>query len=256
MTTIDTPAGRWARCYPHQPQDPALRLFCFPYAGAGASIFKDWQLQPETGVQLWAMQPPGRENRMGEPPLRRWEPLLTSYLEAILPLLDRPFALFGHSVGALVAFELARLLRLRGGPAPERLFLSAHRAPELPSKQGPVSHLEEPAFLERLLEMAGPSPSAIRDPELLSVLAPLLRADFELCENYRYVPGAPLSVPFTCYAADDDSEVDPPDVAAWERHTTGGCRLLRFDGGHLFIRDRAPAVLADIAADLSLSRWM
>ena len=131
-TTDNRSSTRWLRSYPGQPPAPAIRLFCFPYAGAGASIYRDWRLPSEAGVQVLAVQPPGRENRREVPPLRRIEPMLDACARELAPLADRPFAFFGHSMGALVAFELTRLLRRRGSPLPAHLFLSAHRAPDLP----------------------------------------------------------------------------------------------------------------------------
>ena len=244
------PSAQWARRYAGQCPDPAVRLFCFPYAGAGASVYRDWRL-PRTDAEVWAVQPPGRENRTGEPPIRRIEPLLEGYAAGLGHLLDRPFAFFGHSLGALVAFELTRLMRRRGGPRPAYLFLSARRAPGRPAKRGPVSGLAQEEFLARLSAMAGSSQSVVRDRELLIALAPLMRADFEVCETYRYRPERPIDVPVRCYAADDDSEVDPDDVAAWRDYTTGRCDLRLFTGGHLFLRDHGRQLMADVAAALA-----
>jgi surfactin synthase thioesterase subunit len=242
---------RWLRCPGGRHPDPDLRLFCFPYAGAGASVFRTWRLPGRPAAEVWAAQPPGRENRLGEVPLHRIEPLLDRYVEKLGPLLDRPFAFFGHSLGAVVAYELTRLLRRSGGPQSVHLFLSAHRAPDRPPKREPVSPLDDAPFIDRMLEMAGASRSVVRHRDVLLALAPTIRADLELAETYRYHAEAPIGVPISCYGADDDSEVDLPDVAAWSRHTTAACRLLAFTGGHLFLLDRAGEILNDIAARLA-----
>lgn len=229
---------------------PALRLFCFPYAGAGASIYAGWQLPDGLPAEVWAVQPPGRENRRAEPCITDVDSLVRAYARHLLPLLDRPFAFFGHSLGALAAFELTRLLRQQRAPLPVQLFLAAHRAPDLLPKRGPVSTLSDDQFVARMWEIAGPSRSVIRDPELLLLLAPTIRSDFAACERYRYVPDAPLEAPVTCFAAVDDCELDLPEVAAWERHTFGAFQLRRYRGGHLFVRDHAHQLLAAMADDI------
>jgi medium-chain acyl-[acyl-carrier-protein] hydrolase len=229
---------------------PAMRLICLPYAGTGASMFNDWDLPEELAAEVWAVQPPGRENRWGEAPLRRVEPVVREIARAVRPLLDRPFALFGHSMGALLAFELCRELRRSGDPMPVRLMVSAHRAPDLPPWRPEASTLPDPEFLARLDEMAGPSAAVPRDPQVLLLLAPLIRADFELCERYEHTAGPPLGVPLSCFAAVDDPEVRVDEMVDWRRHTTGECRLHPFRGGHLFLRERRPEVVRLVAEDL------
>jgi medium-chain acyl-[acyl-carrier-protein] hydrolase len=243
-------ATRWLRRCGGSPA-PALRLICLPYAGAGASMFNTWQLPDRLAAEVWAVQPPGRENRWREPSVRRVEPMVHAIATALRPLLDVPFALFGHSMGALLAFEVCRFLRRGGAPQPVRLFVSAHRSPDLPAWRPPVSPLAEPQFMARLAEMTGPSRSVVLDPELLSVFAPMMRADFELCETYRYTVDDPLDMPFSCFAAVDDPEVRVDEVLAWQRHTSRESRVHCLAGGHLFLRDHADTVRALIAADLT-----
>jgi medium-chain acyl-[acyl-carrier-protein] hydrolase len=242
-------ASRWIRRYAGVPS-PRVRLICLPYAGGSASLFRSWRLPAELAAEVLAVQLPGRENRAGEPPVRRLEPVVRALAGELAPLLDRPFAFFGHSMGALLAFELARVLRQGGGPAPAHLYVSAHRAPDLPNRHPGISTLPDAEFVARMDELAGPSPSAVRSSELLLLLAPTTRADFELCEHYAYRPGEPLDTPVTCFTAVDDPQVDEAESAAWRRHTTGPFRLHRLTGGHLFVRDHAPAVLAHVAGGL------
>jgi medium-chain acyl-[acyl-carrier-protein] hydrolase len=246
------PSTVWARKYSGCHGQIALRLLCFHHAGSGASLFRNWRLPEDLSAEVWAVQLPGRENRRAEEPFRRIEPLLATLLDELRPLLDRPFAFFGHSMGALIAFELSRELRRADRPLPVRLFLSARRSPELASRHPDASTLPDPEFFAKLDLLAGESPSAIRDPELIELLAPLIRTDFELCESYRYRDEAPLPVPFSCLSATDDAEVDWAEVAAWERHSSVSCRHRVYSGSHLFIRDHEQSVLADIAADLRL----
>jgi surfactin synthase thioesterase subunit len=229
---------------------PAVRLICFPFAGSGISTFQGWRLPAELAGEVWTVRLPGRESRWREPLPSSLPALLDDLVQQVDVLLDRPFAFFGHSMGALVAFEMARLLIRRGGQLPVRLFLSAHRAPDRPPKREPMSVLTDEQLLARLLEMAGPSRSAVRDPELLMLAAPVVRADVGLCERYRYQVGTVMSTPVTCFAAVDDSEVDVPDVAAWQWHTRSPGRLVTFSGGHLFLRDRSAEILREITYDL------
>lgn len=244
---------RWIRPVSPRHPTPAVRLVCVPYAGAGASVYQGWRLPAELATEVWAFQPPGREGRHREPLATTLESLLDGYLEGLAQVADRPFALFGHSLGALVAFELARRLRRTGGPRPAHLFLSGYRAPHRPPTREPISTLPDDRFLARMWEIAGPSPSAIRDPDLLLQLAPVTRTDCAILERYRYEPEEPLDIPFSCFAADDDCEVAVADVAAWAEHTTRGCWHRRYQGGHLFPRDHARQLQAEIATDLVLA---
>jgi medium-chain acyl-[acyl-carrier-protein] hydrolase len=246
--------GRWARPVSGRHGAPALRLFCFPYAGAGASIYHDWRLPGELTAEVWAIEPPGRESRRAEPVASTLAELIDGYHQHLTPLFDRPFAFFGHSLGALTAYELTRLLRRLDGPQPTRLFLSGYSAPHRPARREPISPLPDDRFISRMLEIAGPSRSAIRDPELLLLTAPVTRADCRLYERHRYAPDVPLAVPVTCYAAVDDCEVAVADIEAWRDHTTAGYRLRTYRGGHLFMRDHRSQMLADIAVDLLASR--
>ncbi|MFC6564097.1 thioesterase II family protein [Actinoplanes utahensis] len=244
------PNTRWIRRSGGHSQ-PALRLICLPNAGAGASMFNGWSLPDPLRAEIWAVQPPGRENRRQEPAFRRLDQLVPQLAEQLVPALDVPYALLGHSMGALLAFELCRELRHRRAPLPVRLFVSAHRAPDLPPWRPAASTLPPPQFRARLAEMAGPSSVGRIDPELLDFLAPMIRADFELCETYRYRPQEPLTMPITCFTAVDDPEVRVDEMLGWQRHTTGTCQVYPFTGGHLFLRDHAADVLGCVAADLA-----
>lgn len=246
------PTSRWLRRCGGSTA-PEVRLICLPNAGAGASMFNRWELRRELATEVWGVQPPGRENRQKEPPLRRLDAVVRALAEELQPLLDLPYVLFGHSMGALTAFELCRALRRAGAPLPLRLMVSAHRAPDLPAWRPRASTLPRPEFLARLAEMAGPSTAQQVDTDLLDFLSPMMRADFELCETYRYVPEDPMPMPFTCFAAVDDPEVRVNEMLAWRRHTTQACQVYPFAGGHLFVRDRADEVLGCIATDVAAS---
>jgi medium-chain acyl-[acyl-carrier-protein] hydrolase len=254
MTAVPgEPVAPWARRCSDPLAAPAMRLLCFPYAGAGASAYRDWRLPAELATEVWAVQPPGRESRRSEPPPDDLDALIGAYARQLAPLLDRPFAFFGHSLGALVAFELARRLRRDRARQPVQLFVSALRAPHLPPSRSPVSPLTDEDLLRRLLDMAGESPSAIRDPELLMLMAPVTRADCGLLDRYAYRPEPALDLPITGFGAVDDCEVDLTEIAAWDGHTTGEYRLRTFVGGHLFVREHAEAITAEIASGLVIT---
>jgi medium-chain acyl-[acyl-carrier-protein] hydrolase len=231
--------------------EPGIRLFCFPHAGSGTSAYTGWELPGLPSAEVWSVELPGRGKHRAEQPLRRVEQVIGPLPENLAPLLDRPFALFGHSMGAILAFELARLLRRTGGPMPAHLFLSGYRAPDVPRRRPPISKLEDDGFLERLAAIAGPSSTALRDRRMLLRLAPTIRADLELCETYTYRPEPPLTVPLTCLAAADDPEFTPDEVALWARQSSRDCALHVFTGGHLYLLDQRDQVLALIARELA-----
>lgn len=217
-------------------------------------MYRDWRLPTAPGVEVWAVQPPGREKRWSEPPVRRLGPFVDAVAAELSRLTDRPYALFGHSMGALAAFEVARALRRAGLDQPRHLFLSAHRSADLPARREPMSPLPAAPFAARLAAMAGPLRQSVQDAELLALMEPTLRADFEVCETYRYRPERPLDTALTCLVADDDPEVDVDEVADWWRHSTGAFDLHTFTGGHLFIRDHTSEVLAVIGSALAVRR--
>lgn len=231
--------------------NPRMRLICLPYAGAGTAVYRSWRLPAELDVEVWTVRLAGRETRRAESPQTRLEPVVRELADGLADLLDLPFAIFGHSMGALLAFELTRSLRRRRGRMPCHLFLSAHRAAHLPSSRRPVSVEPVEAFLNRLRVMSGPGSSAVDDPELLLHLAPVIRADFALCESYSYRPEPPLDVPATCFCAVDDPEVDVAEVEAWRRQFTRPGRLYMYPGGHLFIRAESVDILSRMALELS-----
>ncbi|HWK89893.1 MAG TPA: thioesterase domain-containing protein, partial [Longimicrobium sp.] len=227
-----------------------LRLFCLAHAGGGASAFRGWAdaLPPE--VEVCLVQLPGRENRIREAPFDRLEPLVEALAEAVQPFLTLPFALFGHSNGALIGFELARTLRARGQPGPVHLFASGRRAPDAGQLRAPTAHLPDIAFLDTLRELGGIPDALVEHPELLQLLLPTLRADVALNEAYVFTDEAPLACPITGYAGDLDPRAAPAEMEGWARHTSAGFALRRFAGGHFFPQTHRAEVLRALSADL------
>jgi surfactin synthase thioesterase subunit len=231
--------------------NPTSRLFCIPFAGGGASAFRPWPALLPRGVELLAVQPPGRESRFRDAPLRDIDSLVAELGAALETRLDRPFALFGHSMGALVAFELTRWLRRRGLPLPTHLFLSGRRAASMPLGRRPYHDLPDDELREELRRMRGTDDDLLQNDELMALLLPAIRADFAAHDTYRYRAEAPLPVPFTLLGGLDDVTTPPDSVAAWADHGSAGARVHLFAGGHFFINEERAAVLGVIAAELA-----
>ncbi|HEX2164950.1 MAG TPA: thioesterase domain-containing protein [Thermoanaerobaculia bacterium] len=213
-----------------------LRLFCFPYAGGGASAYRGWGEElPET-VEVCPVQPPGREGRIRQSPLSDLDELLAALDAGLSAELDElPHAFFGHSLGAIVAFELARRRRARGAAPPVHLLVSAHAAPAIPPDDEPLHDLPSDRFRERLRGLNGTPAEVLDHPELMELVEPLLRADFRLNETYRYLPGAPLDCPLTAFCGFRDHEVPRPKMEPWADVTTGRFRLHMLPGDHFFL---------------------
>lgn len=244
MSTVDP---RWI--VRAQPRPAArLRLLCLPHAGGGAAAYHDWSAALPGDVEVCAVRPPGRESRLGERPIAELAPLLDALAGAVRPLLDRPVALFGHSLGALVAFELARQLQREGAP-PRHLFVSGRQPPNVRTASPPIHHLPDAAFLAELYRLNG-VPAGV-SPELLEMMLPALRADFAVDEGYVYRDEAPLRCPLTAFGGTDDALVAEEQVAAWRPHTRGRFAARMFPGDHFFPRSARDALLAAVAAGLA-----
>jgi medium-chain acyl-[acyl-carrier-protein] hydrolase len=237
---------------PHKRLDcrARLRLFCFPYAGGGASVYRCFPEHLPSDVDVCPIQFPGREGRWGEPPFTRMPPLITTLADVLRPLCDVPFALFGHSLGAYVAFELARELHRRQAPLPRHLFVSGARAPHIPDPAPHIHRLPDPLLLPRLLEYDR-MPSAISgNAEYLQLFLPILRADFELYETYVYLPQDPLDCPIAAFAGLQDRKVSSPAVAQWKLHTKSAFTFHAFPGDHFFIFRHQKSALASVTRQL------
>ncbi len=231
---------------------PHLRLFCFPYAGGSAAVYRSWPTALPSHVEVCAVRLPGREARLAEPAFTRADDLVTAVAEALEPLLDRPYALFGHSLGALAAFELARELRRRGRALPVRLLVSGARAPERPNPDPPLGHLSDEDFLAEVRRRYDAVPGAVlENPELVQLLLPSLRADFAVAETYSYRDEPALDCPISAYGGLDDPRVREDDLRAWEKYTTRPLDLRMFSGDHFFLHAVEPAVQRAISEDLA-----
>jgi medium-chain acyl-[acyl-carrier-protein] hydrolase len=215
--------------------DAALRLLCFPHAGGGPTAFFSWiaLLAPE--IECVPVQYPGRGQRFREEPLTSISDLVGEIVARIAETADKPFALYGHSLGGLVAFELARSLRRLGLPAPEHLFVGASRPPHMGPLLPTIHTLPEDEFVEVLQARYGGIPTAIyEDREVLNLFMAPLRADFTAYELYRLLPEAPIGVPITAFAATEDHAATPSIMQEWARHTAVEFDLRILPGSHFF----------------------
>lgn len=233
-----TPLDRWIAYRKPSPQ-ARLRLFCLHYAGGAASAFRGWQAEVPPEIEICPVQLPGRESRLREERLDSVEAVLDALPRALEPYLDLPFAFFGHSMGALLAYELTHRLERDGRSLPARLLLSGRRAPQVPDDEPPIYDLPDDEFKAELRKLNGTPEAVLEHPELMELLLPVLRADFTLCETYEYEPRAPLPVPISAYGGLSDHKVEREALEAWSERTRGGFKLRMFEGDHFFLHGPA-----------------
>ncbi|VAW31023.1 Thioesterase in siderophore biosynthesis gene cluster, partial [hydrothermal vent metagenome] len=220
--------------YAQANETAVLRLFCFPHAGGGANGYREWVAGLAPEIEVLPVQLPGREMRFLERPFDRMASLLDALLLALRPFLDKPFAFFGHSLGALVSFELARRLEQDGFMA-QHLFVSGYGAPHLPVKLPPMHHLDDEQFVLALRDLGTVPTAVLQNEELLELLLPMLRADFAIYERYQYQDAPPLSCPLTILGGQDDPLVPPEMLDSWAQHSTQPRGVHLFSGGHFYL---------------------
>ena len=222
---------------------PRLRLFCFSHAGGSAADYLHWHPHLGPHVELCAVQLPGRGSRMAETPRDDLPHLVAELLQMLRASDDGlPCAFFGHSLGALLAFELSQALREQGLALPLRLFASGCAAPSVCRLEPPLHRLDDTQLLEQLRGYNGTPPGVLANPDLLGLVLPTLRADFRLVGDYHYRQRPALPVPIHVLAGHDDPHVAPADLVAWADETSAGCSHHGFAGDHFFIRPQAAAI--------------
>lgn len=224
-----------------------LRLFCFPCAGGGSAGFHGLARALPPSIELLPLLLPGRERRLAEAPLREMGALLTALEAALDGELGAPCAFLGHSLGALVAFELARRLGPRG---PLHLFACAARAPQRISIRAPIHALPDEAFVQAVKGWGGLPPQVLEEAELMEFVLPALRADFELYERYVCEPEPALELPLTVLGGAADIHVSAADLAAWGEHNRSTTELHTLPGGHFFLQESPALVAARVCAGL------
>jgi medium-chain acyl-[acyl-carrier-protein] hydrolase len=238
---------------PSSSDDVKMRLFCFPYAGAGASAYRNWVQALPKSIEVCPVQLPGREERISEKPYIALSLLIVELGKVLSPYLDRPFSFFGHSMGALICFELARLLRRSGSLLPSNIFISGRPAPQLPLMKPPTFNLPDRDFIDELRQIQGTPDSVLQNRELMELLLPLLRADFEICQTYEYVHEPPLDCPFFVFGGLADNDIDQESLLAWRAQTTCPMQMQLFAGDHFFVLNNEQAILQIVSQQLNQS---
>jgi medium-chain acyl-[acyl-carrier-protein] hydrolase len=221
-----------------------MRLVCFPYAGGGPAAFRPWARALPADVELCIVHLPGREGRWREPALSHADAVIGSIAEALLPLVTTPYAFYGHSLGTLLAFEVARYLHRNHGTVPLRLVGGAHRAPHLPNPHPEIRQLGDDQFVAEINRRYGGIPQLVLDNrELLELMLPALRADFSVYETYQYQEAPPLRCPIAVFGGSADRFVSAAEVGEWRRHTAADFQHTMLPGDHFFIQQHRAAVL-------------
>jgi medium-chain acyl-[acyl-carrier-protein] hydrolase len=223
--------------------NPRLRLICFPYAGGSAAIYHQWPTRTTADIELLAVQYPGRATRLREPLCKSLDLLLDDTEQAITPLLNKPFAFFGHSMGATVAYELTRRLHAAQKPLPIHLFLSGRSAPHLPAVKPPVHQLPDDEFIASMRNLNGTPTELLEHAELMEMMLPIIRSDFQLLETWEYRPTPPFNIPMSVFGGIGDDGVPLENLDAWAACTTGKMKRHMFPGDHFFLQQQYPAML-------------
>jgi medium-chain acyl-[acyl-carrier-protein] hydrolase len=244
--------GNWTLANTGQrARSDAVRLFCFPYAGGGASIFRFWTTDLSPAIEVYPIQLPGREGRWLEPPLTQMSVLARMLSEALRPLLRPPYVFFGHSMGAFVAFELARQVRRDRLPGPAMLIVSGARAPQMPDPDPPTHRLPASQLLDGLRRLEGIPNEFWDHPDLVALLVPTLRADLTMCETYLYRDEPPLDCPLLAYGGQRDDKAPVAHLTPWKRQTAGEFQLRIFPGNHFFfLNESRQAVMQSLRDEL------
>ncbi|WP_043263393.1 alpha/beta fold hydrolase [Streptomyces sp. CT34] len=251
MATTSEYSNRWIRRFRPAPEAPC-GLVCFPHAGGSAAFYFPMARELSPQLDVLAVQYPGRQDRLSEPCLEDIHELADRATAALEPWTDRPLALFGHSMGATVAYEVARNLA-RAGTPPLGLFASARRAPSR-HRDLAVHRRDDDGLVAALKELSGTDEQVLGDEELLRMVLPAVRADYKAVETYRHRAGPRLSCPVSVLVGDDDPVTTPEEADAWREHTTGRCELTVFPGGgHFYLNSRAEQVGKIVVRDIG--RW-
>ncbi|WUS99992.1 alpha/beta fold hydrolase [Streptomyces sp. NBC_00708] len=238
----------WLRAHPTG-TPPRTRLLCLPHAGGSAGFFHSWGNALGDDVEVVAVRYPGRQERIAEEPVDDIELLADSISAELAPLLDTPLALFGHSMGASLAYEIALRLEARYGVVPAALMVSCRKAPHLLTPR--TAALSDDGLIDEVRRLGGTDSALLAEPELRELILPAIRADFSAVARYAARPGVPVGCPVTGYVGDSDPDVGPEAVRAWRRVAPRGFDLKVLAGGHFYLVDRRAELLADIRARLA-----
>lgn len=235
-----------------QGRDAALTLFCFPYAGGSAAVYRRWPQMLPPEVQVVGIQLPGRGHRLSEPAVSSMGVVADALAGEVVRHGDREFAFLGHSMGALIGFEVARRLEARDRAGLRHLFVSGRRAPSLPAEDKQVHKMDQRELVDTLRRLDGTPPGILDNQELMELMLPALRADFAMCETYEYRSAPPLSCPITAVGGDEDRGVSESDLRAWAVETRSRFRCHLLPGGHFFVNSAAEQFARLITEELGV----
>ncbi|MGB3534595.1 MAG: thioesterase II family protein [Microcoleaceae cyanobacterium] len=241
MTTTKN-FNHWFTCFQPCPE-AQLRLFCFHYAGGGSLIFRNWSNDLSSNIELYAIELPGRGKRLCETPYTELQALIQTLSLAFSSYLDKPFAFFGHSMGGLVSFELARQLRQEYHLSPRCLFVSGCRAPQFPNPHPPIHQLSDAEFIEELRRFNGTPEAILQNQELMELLLPSLRADFAIIETYNYQHELPFDCNIIAFSGSEDQKVSQTEMQAWQQQTNANFHLYTLPGDHFFLHSHQLTLL-------------
>jgi medium-chain acyl-[acyl-carrier-protein] hydrolase len=228
----------------------AIRLFCFPYAGGSADLYRNWQRWVPKQVGISLVHLPGHGRNIGQRPFSRLLSLVNLIADAMVNQTTVPYAFFGHSMGGLISFELAHELLRRSGLGPRHLFISGRPAPHWRELSPPKFNLPHELFLAELKKLNGTPQEVLDHPELMALFLEVLRADFEAVETYEYRPTSPLPCSITVYSGLDDVQCPVESCYAWQQQTSATCKVTMFNGDHFFIRSPTQEFIAALQNDL------
>lgn len=253
MGAVST-TSRWLVAIKSNP-NAGLRLFLFPYAGGGAHAFREWGNALPSYVEAFALQYPGRGERILDPTFTRLSPLVEKITHELLPYMNKPYSFFGHSMGALVSFEVARKLRREHGMAPRYLFVSACNSPQDRKNESRYSLLPEDELINELTRLDGAPKEVLENRELMNMMLPTIRADFAVCEDYSYASDSLLSCPIIAVGGIEDHETSRTRLEKWRNETDSYFELKMFEGGHFFINSAHKQLLQFVTRQLEQAAW-
>ena len=242
LNNITAPENCSLICFKPNPV-AKVRLFCFPYAGGNATIFRDWAAHLPPMVELWASQPPEWGRRANRAPLTRMSQVIEGLAAGFHHFVDKPFLFFGHSLGAVVAFELAQWLVREMRLEPAHLIVSGHGAPQIPRTDPPIHDLPDDEFVQELRRLKGTRSEILEHAELMQMIMPILRADFEISDTYVCSSRAAMSCAVTALGGLQDTEVTPESIREWVEVTTGPFSMKMLPGDHFFLHSAQATVL-------------
>lgn len=223
------------------------RVFCFHYAGGSSGVFKQWVSASDLSVEFIPIELPGRGTRISEPCLERMDRLMDLMVGRLASVLDeRPFSFFGHSMGAIIAFEGAHRLQRKYGVQPSKLIVAGRHAPQCPDPTEFKIHMGDEALVQELKRLGGTPTEIIENAEILQFVLPMIRSDYRLHESYAY-GGEKLNIPIIAHAGSRDIEANPSIMKLWSEVTDGEFELKEFDGDHFFVQRLGYSYLAEVA---------